>query len=84
MTRTREKESASRAPEEPDIAEKGLTDRTQANLLALIRLAKRFANVLFRFQGTFGLLEKTFLWGRSLITRDTKNSCSYITALCSF
>jgi hypothetical protein len=45
---TREKESASRALEEPGIAEERLTDRTEANHLALIRLAKRFANVLFR------------------------------------
>jgi hypothetical protein len=45
---TREKESASRALEEPDIAEERLTDRAEANHLALIRLAKWFANVLFR------------------------------------
>ena len=44
---TREKESASRSLEEPDIAKKRLTDRTEANRLALIRLAKRFTNVLF-------------------------------------
>jgi hypothetical protein len=49
MTRgTREKESASRALEEPDIAELWLTDHTEANHLGLIRLAKRFANVHFR------------------------------------
>ncbi len=49
MTRgTREEERASRALEEPNIAEQQLTDRTEANHLALIRLAKRFANVLFR------------------------------------
>ncbi len=49
MTRgTREKEIASRALEEPDIAEERLTDRTEANYLALIRLAKPFANLLFR------------------------------------
>ncbi|HTF26631.1 MAG TPA: hypothetical protein VK937_22385 [Candidatus Limnocylindria bacterium] len=41
MTRgTREKESAGGALEEPDIAEERLTDRTAANHLALIRLAK--------------------------------------------
>jgi hypothetical protein len=49
MTRgTREKESASWELEEPDIAEGRLTDRAEANHLALIRLAKWFANVLFR------------------------------------
>jgi len=49
MTRgTREKECASRALEEPDIAEEWLADRTEANYLALNRLAKRFAKVLFR------------------------------------
>ena len=49
MTRgTREKESASRALEEPGMAEEGLTGRTQASQLALICLAKRFVNVLFR------------------------------------
>ena len=49
MTRgTREKESASRALEEPDIAEERLTERTEANYPALNRLAKRFANVPFR------------------------------------
>jgi hypothetical protein len=49
MTRgSREKESASRPLEEPDIVEEGLTDRTEANHLALIRMAKWFANVLFR------------------------------------
>ena len=47
MTRgTREKESASRELEEPDIAEERLTDRAEANHLALIRMAKWFANVL--------------------------------------
>jgi hypothetical protein len=45
---SREKESASRALEEPDIAEERLTDRAEANHLALIRMAKWFANVLFR------------------------------------
>jgi hypothetical protein len=49
MTRsTREKEHTSRTLEEPDIVEERLTDRTEANHLALIRLAKPFANVLFR------------------------------------
>ena len=49
MTRgTREKESASRALEEPDVAKERLTDRAEANHLALIRMAKWFANVLFR------------------------------------
>ena len=49
MTRgTREIERASRELEEPDIAEERLTDRAEANHLALIRLAKWFANVLFR------------------------------------
>ena len=45
---TREKESASRELEEPDIAEGRLADRVEANHLALIGLAKWFANVLFR------------------------------------
>jgi hypothetical protein len=49
MTRgMREKESASWELEEPDIAERRLADRVEANHLALIRLAKWFANVLFR------------------------------------
>ena len=49
MTRgTREKEIASRALAEPVIAEEWLTDRTEANYFALIRLAKPFANLLFR------------------------------------
>ena len=45
---TREEERARRALEEPDIAEEQLTDRAEANHLALIRMAKWFANVLFR------------------------------------
>jgi hypothetical protein len=49
MTRgTREKESAGRALEEPDIAEERLTDRAEANHLALIHLAKVVRQVLFR------------------------------------
>jgi hypothetical protein len=49
MTRgTREKESASRALEEPDIAEVRLTGRANVTHLALIRMAKWLANVLFR------------------------------------
>jgi hypothetical protein len=49
MTRgTREIESVSRALEEPDIAEEWLTDRTEANHFALIRMAMWFANALFR------------------------------------
>jgi len=43
----REEESASRV-EEADIAEERLTDRAEANHLALIRLAKWSAKVLFR------------------------------------
>ncbi len=49
MTRgTREKGGAIRALQEPVIGEEGLTDRPEANQLALIRPAKWIANVLFR------------------------------------
>jgi len=49
MTRgTREKQGANRALEESHIAAEPLTDCTGANHLALILLAKRFANVLLR------------------------------------
>jgi hypothetical protein len=41
-------ESASRALEEPAIAEEPPTDRAKANRLALMRLAKRFAGTLLR------------------------------------
>jgi hypothetical protein len=45
QVREREREPGAK---KPDIAEKQLTDRADADHLALIRLAKRFANVLFR------------------------------------
>jgi hypothetical protein len=60
MTRgTREKESASWELEEPDIAEGRLTDRAEANHVALIRLAKWFANVLLRFLRQSECLSRT-------------------------
>ena len=49
MTRdAREEEREPGALEEADIAEEWLTDRAEANHLALIRLAKWSAKVLFR------------------------------------
>ncbi|HYT23377.1 MAG TPA: hypothetical protein VEW05_24465, partial [Candidatus Polarisedimenticolia bacterium] len=47
VTRERKRARAG-ALEEADIAEERLTDRAEANHLALIRLAKPFANLLFR------------------------------------